>query len=483
MVAAEPAALDLEPLVHRATGLLHRLGFDEGERVLTLLRNSPDALALGLACQLAGVVQVPLYPDLPPREVAEIVVDAAPQVAIVGAEVPPEACPQGLRLHVLDARGLAVERAVPPLASWPRTRPMAYTSGTTGRRKGVHAGVHDEAWGRQVVLDEYQAFEERHGDTHLVVSPLPHSAPFRFAFVTAFLGGRVAVLPRVDPELWREALRTVRPTSLFCVPTQLHRLLSLPTTTRGDFASLTLLAHAGGRCPVRLKEQVLELAPEGCVWEFYGSTEGQFTVCPPEVWQEAPGTVGRARPGRQLEIRASQAARPARRPSAGTRARSLPAGQVGTVWVHAPEHASWRYWRDPRRTAEAWDGDAFTVGDLGRLDDEGRLTLEGRPGDLVVSGGVNIYPAEVERWLLKHPAVAEAVAFGVPDEEWGERLVVAVIPRPGFSLTPGGLREHCHEGLHRVKVPRQVFVVDELPRTETGKLSRRRLADALGLTG
>ncbi|MFN2556390.1 MAG: class I adenylate-forming enzyme family protein [Nitriliruptorales bacterium] len=516
MTAELPVALDLEPLVHRATGLLCRLGLHEGDRVLTLLLNSPDALALGLACQLAGVVQVPLYPDLPPREAAEIVADAAPHAAIIGSDVPaharhhllvppvvgdnpgsapaPRTISPGRRPHLLDPGGLALERAVAPAASWPRTRPMAYTSGTTGRRKGVHVGVRDEAWGREVVLDEYRAFEERHGGTHLVVSPLPHSGPFRFAFVTAFLGGRVAVLPRFDPDLLRETLRSVRPTSFFCVPTQLHRLMSLPATTRDDLASLTLLAHAGARCPARLKERVLELAPEGSVWEFYGSTEGQFSVCPPRVWQEAPGTVGRARPDRRLEIRdghttpsASSATdvpdtgRPAPRPSSRRSGRSLPAGKVGTVWVRAPEHASWHYWRNPRRTTAAWDGDAFTVGDLGRLDEEGRLFLEGRPGDLVISGGVNIYPAEVERWLLEYPAVAEAVVFGVPDEEWGERLVAAVIPRRGCHLTPEGLREHCREGLHRAKVPKQVFVVDDLPRTVTGKLSRAGLAQALGL--
>ncbi len=481
MAAELPAALDPEPLVHRATGLLRRLGLGEDERVVTLLRNSPDTLALGLACQLAGVVQVPLYPDVPPREVAEIAADTTPQAAIVGPEVPPAARPQGVRLFVLEPGGLDDERAVAPTVSWPRTRPMAYTSGTTGRRKGVHVGVRDEKWGREVVHDEHHAFGERHGNSHLVVSPLPHSAPFRFAFVTAFLGGRVAVLPRADPELWRKTLRAVRPTSLFCVPTQLHRLLSLPSTSRDDLASLTLLAHAGGRCPVRLKQRLLDLAPQGCVWEFYGSTEGQFTVCPPELWQEAPGTVGRARPGRRLEIREGHATRPARRPPAGFPGRTLPPGQVGTVWVHAPEHASWQYWRDPERTAEAWDGTAFTVGDLGWVDEGGRLTLEGRPGDLVISGGVNVYPAEVERRLLEHPAVAEAVAFGVPDEEWGQRLVAAVILRPGCRPTPDDLHGHCRAGLQRTKVPRRVLVVEELPRTATGKVARVGLAEALGL--
>lgn len=411
--------------------------------MVTRLGNSPDAFALGLACQLAGVVEVPLARDVPGDELAAVLEDAAPAA-------------------VLDGLDLEREQAVDPDNRWPLTRPMSYTSGTTGRRKGVWVGVRDEAWGEEVVRDEHRAFDGRHGDVHLVVSPLHHSGPFRHASVTALLGGRVAILPRFDAALWRETLRAVRPTSLFCVPTHLHRLLALPETSRDDLASLTLLAHAGAPCPVPLKERVLDVAPEGSVWEFYGSTEGQFTVCPPDVWRGAPGTVGRARPGRRLEVRDAD-------------------DGVGEVWVDVPGHATWEYWRDPERTRSAWDGRAFTVGDLGRLDGDERLFLAGRPGDLVISGGVNVYPATVERRLLEHADVAEAVVFGVPDEEWGERVVAAVIPWPGAAPTEDALRAHAAAGLRRAEVPRRVLVVDELPRTSTGKVRRVGLADALGL--
>jgi long-chain acyl-CoA synthetase len=466
-VADVPGPFDPGPLVARATGVLRDAGLVPGDRLLTLLPDPPGTFALQLAAMLEGVVQVPLPADLGPAEVAEIERDADPRLALVDRAA---RAADGLTVPVrrFDAATLAGTAAVEPAAAWPRTRPMAYTSGTTGRRKGVHVGVHDEDWGREVVDDEHAAFGRRHGDLHLVVSPLYHSGPFRFGFVTALTGGRVAVLPRFDARAWLGALRTLRPTSLFCAPTHLHRLLSLPDVTADDLASLTLLAHAGAPMPVPLKERLLELAPEGSVHEFYGSTEGQFTVNPPDVWRAAPGTVGRARVGRRLEVRGEDGA-------------VIGAGEVGTVWVHAPGHARWSYWRDPGRTAQAWDGDAFTVGDLGHLDGAGRLFLDGRPGDLVISGGVNVYPAEVERRLLDDPSVGEAVAFGVPDEEWGERLVAAVVARAGHTPDPDRLRDRLRSELAAPKVPKRIVVVDDLPRTGTGKIRRVGLADALDL--
>lgn len=461
--------LDPWPLVRHATGLLRELRVGPGDRLLTLLPNSPGTFALQLAAMLEGIVQVPVPADVGPDEVAEIAGDAEP----VAALVTPGARGAGaldVPVTTLDDALLMAARQEEPTSRWPRTRPMAYTSGTTGRRKGVTVGVRDEPWGRTVVEDELDAFDGRHGELHLVVSPLSHSGPFRFASVTALTGGRVAILPCFDARTWLATLRRLRPTSLFCVPTHLHRLLELPDLTADDLSSLTLLAHAGAPMPVPLKERVLELAPEGTVFEFYGSTEGQFTVSPPDVWRAAPGTVGHARAGRSLEIRDEDGVR-------------LPAGEVGTVWVRAPAHARWAYWRDPERTADAWDGDAFTVGDLGHLDGEGRLFLDGRPGDLVISGGVNVYPAEVERRILEDACVAEAVVFGVADPDWGERVVAAIVARPGRTPDPAALRDRLRRELAPAKVPKRIVVVDELPRTGTGKVRRVGLATALDLDG
>ena len=428
-----------------------------GDRLLTLLPNTPATFAIGLAAMLEGVVQVALPADLRRPEIATIAEDAAPIAALVGpgVESPPD-----VPTHVLDEAVLDRATERPPSADWPRTRPMAYTSGTIGRRKGVYVGVHEPPWGEVVVRDELDAFERRHGDRHLVVSPLYHSGPFRFAAVTVLMGGRVAILPSFDADEFRSALRSLRPTSLFCVPTHLQRLLALPDLQADDLASLQLLAHAGAPCPVPLKERVLELAPDGSVWEFYGSTEGQFTVCPPELWHRSPGTVGIARPGRRLELR------------------DVTDDGVGTVWVTAPWHARWEYWRDPVKTAAAWDGDAFTVGDLGHFDGD-LLHLDGRPGDLVITGGVNVYPAEVEAALRRLDGIAEAVVFGVPDEEWGERLVAAVTPEGDADPDPAALARALRKALAPAKVPKQINVIDELPRTSTGKVRRTDLADLL----
>ncbi|MEX2504790.1 MAG: AMP-binding protein [Egicoccus sp.] len=453
------AALDAEPLLARGTTLVRRLGLRARDRMAVVLGNEPSTFGVLAAACLEGVVPVPLPPDLGPVEVGEVLADADPHVVLTSPATAGKLGNVPGRLETLTPTEFAGLAGTDPDSAWPRTRPMAYTSGTTGRRKGVHVDVHDAAWGEAVIDDEHAAFDRRHGDTHLVVSPLYHSGPFRFALVTALLGGRIAVLPRFDAAAWSRALREVRPDSLFCVPTHLHRLFASSDDPADDLASLQLLAHAGAPCPVRLKERVLDAAPEGATWEFYGSTEGQFTTCPPGVWQSAPGTVGTARPGRRLEVR-------------GDDGRVLAPGEVGTVWAHAPEHARFFYWGDPDKTARAWDGDAFTVGDLGSLDADGRLFLSGRPGDLVITGGVNVYPAEVERHLLEQPGVAEAAVFGVPDEDWGERLAAAVVGWPGADLDGEVLRTTLAERLARAKVPKTVLVVDELPRTATGKIRR-----------
>jgi long-chain acyl-CoA synthetase len=471
--AAPPpvVAEDPWPWIGRGVTLLRALELAAGDRLVVLRGGDLATFGILTAACLEGVVAVPLPPDLSDAELAAILADAEPRAVLVDPDVVRATAALAAWEGPVAARRTAEVAAIAasdPTARWPRTRPMAYTSGTTGRRKGVHAGVHEEAWGEHLIADEHAAFDHRHGGVHLVVSPLYHSGPFRFALVTALTGGRIAVLPRFDAAAWRDALREARPTSVFCVPTHLHRLLALPELAPDDLTSLTLLAHAGAPCPIPLKERVLALAPEGVVWEFYGSTEGQFTVAPPDVWQAAPGTVGVARPDRRLEIR-------------GPDGSVLPPGAVGTVWAHVPDHARFTYWRDPERTAEAWDGDAFTVGDLGRLDPAGRLVLEGRPGDLVITGGVNVYPAEVERALLGLEGVAEAVAFGVPDEDWGERLVAAVVPWPGHELDGEALRGALRAEVSRAKVPKHVVVVDELPRTGTGKVRRPGLAAALGV--
>jgi long-chain acyl-CoA synthetase len=305
--------------------------------------------------------------------------------------------------------------------------------------------------------EEHELWAFDPGDTHLVCSPLHHSAPIRFSGGTLAAGGDVVILPRFDPALAAVAIATERPTTAFLVPAHLQRLFAAADAA-GDLPDLTsfrLVAHAGAHCPEPLKRRALDAFPAGALWEFYGSTEGQFTACGPDDWLAHPGTVGRARPHRRLRV-----------------------DERGQVWCGAPPWARFTYWRDPDKTAAAWRGDEFTVGDLGRMDDDGFLYLDGRRDDLIISGGVNVYPAEVERALHEVPGVADVAVFGVPDDRWGQRVTAAVVG----DATPEAVTAWARTHLAPHKRPKQVVRVPEIPLGPTGKVRRSALAADLDLS-
>jgi acyl-CoA synthetase (AMP-forming)/AMP-acid ligase II len=357
-----------------------------------------------------------------------------------------------VRLVVDGDAGLDALLAGPPadLAAAPLGRPMMYTSGTTGRPKGVWTGVLDEDDAVALLEDERDAWGFDAADVNLVCSPLHHSAPIRFGAGTLLAGGDVVLLDRFDPTSFARAMVEHRPTNAFMVPTHLQRVLPL----RPDLSSFRLLAHAGAPCPEPLKRAAMEAFPTGAVWEFYGSTEGQFTVCGPDEWVERPGTVGRARPGRTLST-----------------------DDDGTIWCAVPRWSRFEYWNDPARTAAAWRGDAFTVGDVGRLDDDGYLFLDGRRDDLIISGGVNVYPLEVEQAIVRYPGVVDVAVFPAEDDDWGQRVCAVVVG----DVDLAGLDRWLRTELAPYKRPKQLSIVDDLPRTSTGKVRRSSLAEVLGI--
>jgi len=421
----------------QAAGGLRALGAGPGDRVAFCLPSSADLLTAVLGALRTGVVPVLLHVSLLPAERETLVRDSQP-VAVVDD-------PAVLaRLH---------EATPVDLARYPLGRPMHYTSGTTGRAKGVWSGVLDEAEAAALFEDEADLWGFDAGDVHLVCSPMYHSASVRFAAGTLLRGGAVVVLSRFDAGAAGQAIGQWQPTTTFVAPVALQRLLADPGVPE-QLHSLRLLAHAGAPCPPPVKRAALARTRPGVVWEFYGSTEGQFTVCSPDEWEARPGTVGRARPGRRLAV-----------------------DPDGTVWCHAPTFARFEYWRRPEDTAAAWRGDAFTVGDLGRLDGEGFLYLDGRRDDLVISGGVNVYPVEVEQVLVEVPGVVEVAVFGAPDDTWGQRVCAAVVG----DVAAGALRRHAERRLAPYKRPKQYLSVDALPRTATGKVRRGLLAAQLGL--
>jgi long-chain acyl-CoA synthetase len=425
-----------EDAQQRVAGALEQRGIGPGERVVFCLSSSASLLLCVLGAARRGVVPVLLNATLLPAERDALVADAAPA------------------LVVTDSVGLDRLLSGPsrPLAPYPLVRPMHYTSGTTGRPKGVWSGVLDDSGARALFEDEADLWGFDSSDTHLVCSPLYHSVSVRLAAATLLRGGRV-VMARFDAGVARGALQTLEPTTTFMAPTALRRLMEGPGGP-APLATLRLLVHAGSPCPAPLKRAALAQVGPGVLWEFYGSTEGQFTVCSPEEWLERPGTVGRARPGRRLEVDGN-----------------------GTVWCHAPDFARFEYWRDPEATDRAWRGDAFTVGDMGRVDEDGYLFLDGRRDDLVITGGVNVYPVEVESALAEAPGVVEIAVFGITDDEWGERVCAAVVG----AVDEDTLRRHAAQRLAPYKRPKAYFQVNELPRTPTGKLRRRDLPAALGL--
>jgi long-chain acyl-CoA synthetase len=454
-----PAAVEVltapeaEVRQRRAAGGIAAAGCREGDRIVFCLPSSADLLCAVLGAARSGVIPVLLNAQLTDAERELQCADADPVVTVFD----------------VAALGALVDGPPADLAPFPRTRPMHYTSGTTGRPKGVTTGLWDDATARAVFDDEADVWGFEAADHHLVCSPMYHTVAVRFAAGTLLRGGSLGILTRFDARTAVRALRGAhgpRPTTAFLVPTHLQRILSLagPDALGPDerFEALRLLAHAGAPCPPALKRAAMARVADDVCYEFYGSTEGQFTVCPPDQWLERPGTVGRARPGRRLAIEGADAP-----------------GAIGTIWCAVPEFAHFSYWRDPAATAAAWRGDAFSVGDVGHLDAGGYLFLSGRRDDLIITGGVNVYPAEVEAVLAGTPGVAEVAVFGLPDEAWGQRVCVAFVGDPGAGEQ--ALRRVATERLAPFKRPKQYVGTPDLPHTATGKLLRRAVPAHLGL--
>ncbi|MFT4299111.1 MAG: class I adenylate-forming enzyme family protein [Aeromicrobium sp.] len=416
---------------------LREAGLRDGDRVALLTAGSAATVDLVLAATRSGLVPVPLDPRLTPRERADILDQVEPALVVDDP-------------LILDQLAGGGERE---LEAYPRCRPMHFTSGTTGRPKGVWSGWLGPDDARAAVLEERELWGFRATDINLAVSPLYHSAPLRFAMGTLLAGGSVAVVP-FAPAPVAEAMRTLAPTTMFCVPAHLQRLFAWADEVGEPLVtdSFRLVAHAGAACPTPTRRRAHEVFGEDVVWEFYGSTEGQFTACPAPEWIANPGTLGRARPGRRIWTDSDD-----------------------QIWCAVPPWARFEYWRDTDKTREAWrdspHGPSFTVGDLGRVDAEGRVFLDARRTDLIITGGVNVYPAEVEDVLGSLPGVRDIAVFAQPDDEWGQRVCAAVVG----EATDDDLRTAAEHLLAPPKRPKEYLRYDALPRTATGKVKRGEL--------
>jgi long-chain acyl-CoA synthetase len=482
----EIAAGDLLARCNRVAHGLRDLGLHPGDAVAFVLPNGPELLVLSLACMQSGLYLVPINTHLVGTEIAYIVSNSEARVfvgherfevqsrqAMAEADVQ-EAC----RFSVSDVEGFRPFEELS--AGRPDTLPpdrtlgmvMNYTSGTTGKPKGVRRplpGLLPEVGGPRL-SGQAASFGllPQDDNVHLVGSPLYHTAPLMWASGALQAGHTVVVMDKWNPEEMLRLIEKHRVTYSHMVPTQFHRLLALPDDVkqRYDLSSMRHMIHAAAPCPVETKRRMIEWWGP-VIDEYYGSTEGGGTTVFAHEWLKKPGTVGQPWPITELGIFDDDGHR------------HLEPGTVGTVYFKM-EGVSFEYYKDEEKTAKSRIGDFFTVGDMGYLDEDGWLFLTDRKADMIISGGANIYPAEIEGVLLTHPKVRDAAVFGVPNPEWGEEVkaVVEVAPgvHPGQALTDELLAFSAGK-LAKFKLPKSIDFVDALPRDPNGKLYKRRLRD------
>ncbi|MGP4019620.1 acyl-CoA synthetase [Saccharopolyspora sp. 5N708] len=462
---------------------LQGMGLDVGDSIVLMLPNGADLLAAYFAALQCGLYVVTVNWHLVGAEVGYVIEDSGAKAFVAHerfAEVASDAVarsglPPSARFAVGEIPGfhrLASLGAQEP-SKRPDVRttgsPMLYTSGTTGRPKGVRrpltGGDPDQVPAAATWffgIFDLGPFDDH---VHLCGSPLYHTAVLNFASYSIQFGHTVVLMDRWNPEEMLRLIERHRVTHTHMVPTQFHRLLALPPETREryDVSSLRAAIHGAAPCPPEVKRAMLEWWGPVVV-EYYAATEGGGTSITAAQWLAKPGSVGTAWPGSTVKVLGEDGA-------------ELPPGEIGTVYMRMGT-SRFEYHRDAQKTEQARVGDLFTLGDVGYLDADGYLYLCDRKSDLIISGGVNIYPAEIENALSVHPKVADVAVFGVPHPDWGEEVKAVVQPAEGIEPNDqlaAELLTFATDRLAKFKIPRTIDFTTELPRDPNGKLYKRKL--------
>jgi long-chain acyl-CoA synthetase len=467
----------------RLASLLHARGLRAGDTIAILVENIPRFLSVAWGAQRSGLWFVAVNWHLTTNEAVYIARDSGARALIASGTLAALAgqvaahCP-GLQTRlVIDGDIDGFENFGAALAASSPERPinevnghyMFYSSGTTGRPKGIKRTVPPAPFGRGLPLEATLAGLYGFGPqtVYLCTGPLYHAAPLGWSLGTGALGGEVVVMDRFDPEACLALIEKFRVTHAQFVPTMFVRMLKLPPEVRAryDLSSLRLAVHAAAPCSPEVKRAMIDwLGP--IVHEYYAASEGNcYFAIDSQQWLDHPGSVGQPLLGTPHILDGE--------------GRELAAGEIGQIWIESP--MTFAYHNDPARTAEAFNDRGWgTLGDLGHLDADGFLYLSDRRTDLIITGGVNVYPREIEEALAMHPKVADVAVIGLPHEEMGEEIRAVVQAAPG--VTPGPalereLIEHCTRQLARFKRPRHVDFTSELPRLPSGKILRRLVRD------
>ncbi|MEW5688078.1 MAG: acyl-CoA synthetase [Pseudomonadota bacterium] len=487
---------DVQVRAAKAASGLASLGIGAGDLVALYLRNDIPFFEASFAAGLIGAYPTPVNWHYTADEAAYLFENSAAKAIVIHADlIPPirSALPPGVPVLVVPtppeiAEAYGIDAApvpdgfldwsiwlegFPPLVAGAAEAPgtVIYTSGTTGRPKGVRRAppTAEQAMTTALVIGKafgFMGYGEPQDIVTVVTGPMYHSAPNAYGLASARMGATVILEPRFDPEELLQLIQRHRVTHLHMVPIMFHRLLKLPedVKARYDLSSLKFVVHAAAPCPPPIKRAMIEWWGP-VITEYYGSTEvSAVTFCTSEDWLAHPGTVGKAWPEADVRVIDADGA-------------SLPPGEIGEVVARIRGMADFTYHGDDQKRRDSEKVGLIAPGDVGYLDKDGFLYLCDRAKDMIISGGVNIYPAEIEAELLKMPGVADCAVFGIPDEEFGEAVCAVVQPSEGWDISEAGVKAYLREHVAGYKMPRRVDLAAELPREDSGKIFKRKLRE------
>ncbi|MGI4813063.1 MAG: acyl-CoA synthetase [Janthinobacterium lividum] len=481
----------------RAARGLDSLGVQESDAIAMLLRNDFAFLEASQAAAALGAYAVPINWHGKPEEVLYVINDVKPKILVAHADLlvplrdllPADLqvitvpTPAGIQKHFKITPGAA--EPLPGDTVWgawadafePWNEPprrsratMIYTSGTTGKPKGVRrlAATPEESAAYIELLRQVYGFDD--AVRAMVVGPMYHSSPNAYMRQALPVAETLVLSTKFDAEETLAFIERHRITHAVMVPTMFVRILKLPKQVREryDVSSLKWVVHTGAPCPVDVKKAMMDWWGP-VIYETYGGTEaGTATLCTPQEWLAHPGTVGKLTPGARMAIY-------------GDNGEVLPEGEIGEIYMRVPAYADFTYLNNEAKRKEVERDGLVSCGDIGYVRD-GFLYLCDRRADMVISGGVNIYPAEIEAALLQCPGVHDCAVFGIPDEDFGESLAAAIEVMPGQTLTAAEVKTFLEQHLAKYKVPRRIDFHATLPREDSGKIFKRRLRDPFWAT-